>query len=90
MSYHQKLQNVIEDQLSLAAIHYLRTHYQEAIDIYKKILLDNRLVEGDTLCTEINLHSYRNDFLILWLSKGILQLSKLTCYYGDNPKRNLP
>jgi hypothetical protein len=43
MSYHQKLQNVIEDQLSLAAIHYLRTHYQEAIDIYKKILLDNRL-----------------------------------------------
>lgn len=29
-------------QLSLAAIHYLRTHYQEAIDIYKKVLLDNR------------------------------------------------
>lgn len=42
MGYHQKLQNIIEDQLSLAAIHYLRTHYQEAIDIYKKILLDNR------------------------------------------------
>ena len=34
----------MEDQLSLAAIHYLRTHYQEAIDIYKKILLDNRCV----------------------------------------------
>ena len=44
MGYHQKLQNIIEDQLSLAAIHYLRTHYQEAIDIYKKILLDNRSV----------------------------------------------
>ena len=44
MGHHQKLQNIIEDQLSLAAIHYLRTHYQEAIDIYKKILLDNRLV----------------------------------------------
>lgn len=42
MSHHQGLQNVIEDQLSLAAIHFLRTHYQEAIDIYKKILLDNR------------------------------------------------
>ena len=42
MGFHQKLQNIIEDQLSLAAIHYLRTHYQEAIDIYKKILLDNR------------------------------------------------
>ena len=42
MSHHQSLQNVIEDQLSLAAIHFLRTHYQESIDIYKKILLDNR------------------------------------------------
>ena len=33
---------MIEDQLSLASIHYLRSHYQEAIDIYKRILLDNR------------------------------------------------
>ena len=33
---------VDEDQLSLASIHYLRSHYQEAIDIYKRILLDNR------------------------------------------------
>ena len=32
----------MEDQLSLASIHYLRSHYQEAIDIYKRILLDNR------------------------------------------------
>ena len=44
MGFHQKLQNIIEDQLSLAAIHYLRTHYQEAIDIYKKVLLENRYV----------------------------------------------
>ncbi|ESO84728.1 hypothetical protein LOTGIDRAFT_221830 [Lottia gigantea] len=42
MGFHQNLQDVIEDQLSLAAIHYLRSHYQEAIDIYKRILLDNR------------------------------------------------
>jgi len=42
MSYHQNLQDVLEDQLSLASIHYLRSHYQEAIDIYKKVLLDNR------------------------------------------------
>jgi intraflagellar transport protein 56 len=44
MSQHQQLEDVLEDQLSLAAIHYLRSHYQESIDIYKKILLDNRLV----------------------------------------------
>jgi len=44
MGYHANLKDVIEDQLSLASIHYLRSHYQEAIDIYKRILLDNRLV----------------------------------------------
>ncbi|ELT97163.1 hypothetical protein CAPTEDRAFT_153891 [Capitella teleta] len=42
MGYHQNLRDQIEDQLSLASIHYLRSHYQEAIDIYKRILLDNR------------------------------------------------
>jgi len=42
VEYHKRLADVIEDQLSLASIHYLRAHYQEAIDIYKKILLDNR------------------------------------------------
>ncbi|RZF45714.1 hypothetical protein LSTR_LSTR005009 [Laodelphax striatellus] len=42
MEHHQHLQDIIQDQLSLASIHYLRSHYQEAIDIYKRILLDNR------------------------------------------------
>ena len=40
-------------QLSLAAIHYLRTHYQEAIDIYKKILLDNRCVLIFLTCSTV-------------------------------------
>lgn len=42
MEHHQQLQDILEDQLSLAAIHYLRAHYQEAIDIYKRLLLQNR------------------------------------------------
>lgn len=42
MEYHQQLHDIIEDQLSLASIHYLRAHYQEAIDIYKRILLKSR------------------------------------------------
>jgi len=42
MVYHQKLSDTKEDQLSLAAIHYLRNHYQEATDIYKRLLLENR------------------------------------------------
>jgi len=42
MKYHQKLTESKEDQLSLAAIHYLRNHYQEATDIYKQLLLQHR------------------------------------------------
>uniref|UniRef100_A0A8B9LRP1 Intraflagellar transport protein 56 n=1 Tax=Astyanax mexicanus TaxID=7994 RepID=A0A8B9LRP1_ASTMX len=37
MGFHQNLEDVTEDQLSLASIHYMRSHYQEAIDIYKHI-----------------------------------------------------
>lgn len=42
MSYHQQLTESIEDQLSLASIHYQRAHFQEATDIYKRLLLENR------------------------------------------------
>lgn len=42
MELHGVLRDVIEDQLSLAGLHYLRGQYQEAIDIYKRILLDNK------------------------------------------------
>ena len=42
MVFHQKLSDTKEDQLSLAAIHYLRSHFQEATDIYKRLLLENR------------------------------------------------
>lgn len=42
MELHGGLKDIIEDQLSLAGMHYLRSHYQEAIDIYKRILLDNK------------------------------------------------
>uniref|UniRef100_A0A061QZQ4 Tetratricopeptide repeat protein 26 n=1 Tax=Tetraselmis sp. GSL018 TaxID=582737 RepID=A0A061QZQ4_9CHLO len=42
MEYHQKLTETTEDQLTLASIHYLRSHFQEATDIYKRLLLENR------------------------------------------------
>lgn len=42
MTRHQELSDTNEDQLSLAAIHYLRSHFQEATDIYKRLLLENR------------------------------------------------
>ena len=40
MVRHQELADTQEDQLSLAAIHYLRSHFQEATDIYKRLLLE--------------------------------------------------
>jgi intraflagellar transport protein 56 len=42
MSLHQQLQDILPDQLSLASMHYMRNHYQEAIDVYKRYLLENR------------------------------------------------
>lgn len=42
LELHGSLRDVDEDQLSLASMHYLRVHYQDAIDIYKKLLLDKK------------------------------------------------
>lgn len=42
LELHKKLRDLPEDQLSLAAVHYLRAHYQEAIDIYKKLVLESK------------------------------------------------
>ncbi|KAH8389380.1 hypothetical protein KR200_002330, partial [Drosophila serrata] len=40
----EELQNSssLEQQLSLASMHYMRAHYQEAIDVYKRVLVDNK------------------------------------------------
>jgi len=42
MQHHQALTDSREDQLGLAAIQYLRSHFQEATDIYKRLLVDDR------------------------------------------------
>nr|CAG4639113.1 EOG090X04LA [Daphnia magna] len=42
LEFHRQLRDVAEDQLSLAAVHFLRAHYQEAIDIYKRLVLQNK------------------------------------------------
>jgi intraflagellar transport protein 56 len=42
MQYHAKVSESTEDQLSLAAVHYARNHFQEATDIYKKLLIEYR------------------------------------------------
>ena len=43
MVHHRALEyDVTEDQLALAAMNYLRAHYQEAADIYKNLFKKNR------------------------------------------------
>lgn len=42
MRAHGKISESVEDQLSLASIHYLRSHFQEATDIYKRLLIEYR------------------------------------------------
>jgi len=43
MKYHQELSDEsTEDQLCLASLQYMRSNYQEATDIYKKVLLGNK------------------------------------------------
>ncbi|EAY14740.1 hypothetical protein TVAG_038480 [Trichomonas vaginalis G3] len=38
---HSQLVGTLQNQLSLAAIHYMRSHFQEAIDIYQKLLMEH-------------------------------------------------
>ena len=42
MTAHRKLGTSVEDRLSVAAIHLQRSHLDDSVDIYKKILLENR------------------------------------------------
>ena len=42
VEFHKQLDNAQEDHLCLAAIHFLRGHHQEAVDLYKKMLLESR------------------------------------------------
>ena len=42
MRYHSQLGDSVEDQLSSASVHYQRGHYQEAVDIFKRLMLEDR------------------------------------------------
>ena len=42
LKYYEKISDTTPDQLSLAAIHYSRSHFQDATDIYKKEWMAHR------------------------------------------------
>ena len=60
MEHHKGLRDIAEDQLCLAAIHYLRSNYQDAIDIYKGLVLQNKDIVA--LHVYIALCYYKLDF----------------------------
>ncbi|VDD74095.1 unnamed protein product [Mesocestoides corti] len=72
LTYHNGLCDVLEDQLSLASIHCLRNHHQEAIDIYKRIMMENRdyLALNVYLCLcyyKIDYYDVANEVLEMYL-----------------------
>lgn len=70
LKHHQQLTLAIEDQLSLASMHYLRGHYQEATDIYRKLLVTNK--EYDALNVYVAMCYYKLDYFDV--SNEIVQL----------------
>lgn len=61
LEFHKQLRDVAEDQLSLAAVHYLRANYQEAIDIYKRLVLQNKDLLALHVC---NIQSFLIPFIM--------------------------
>ncbi|KAL4468715.1 hypothetical protein ABPG74_005218 [Tetrahymena malaccensis] len=76
MEYNHKLSDSTQDQLCLAAIHFLRSHHDEAIDIYKKLLLENK--EFSAINVYIALCYYKLDFYDV-------SLEILNTYLTQNP-----
>jgi len=77
----------VEDQLSLAGMHFLRGHYQEATDLYKRILLEQR--DNLALNIYVALCYYKLDYydvsleiLSLYLSRhpGLARLYLSHCF----------
>eukprot|EP00736_Rhodelphis_marinus_P004432 Rmarinus@m.5735 len=79
-SYHQKLSESTEDQLSLASVHYLRSHFQEATDTYKRLLLENR--EYTALNVYVALCYYKLDYYDV-------SLEILGVYLNNHPKSEI-
>lgn len=76
MNYHSKLTNTVEDQLCLAALHYLRNHYEEATEIYKNLLLEKR--DFHALNVYVALCYYKLDYYDV-------SLEILAVYLGIHP-----
>ena len=76
MNYHSALTNSVEDQLCMAALHYLRSHFEEATEIYKKLLIENK--DFHAINIYVALCYYKMDYYDV-------SLDILAVYLGLNP-----
>ena len=76
MNLHGRLTNTIEDQLCMAALHYLRSHFEEATEIYKKLLIENK--DFHAINIYVALCYYKMDYYDV-------SLEILAVYLGLNP-----
>lgn len=60
MKFHQKLSDSVPDRLCIAALHYLRNHFEDATEIYKRLLIDNR--DYHALNVYVGLCYYKLDY----------------------------
>ena len=60
MSLHHKLEDNVQGQLCVAAVHFLRGHYDDCIDIYKKLLLENKKLKAVNVY--LSLCYYKQDY----------------------------
>lgn len=74
LEFHKQLRDVPEDQLSLAAVHYLRANYQEAIDIYKRLVLQNKDLLALHVCKT-------NCFRELWVLSSSYRLNLFISFF---------
>lgn len=78
MAYHYKLTDSLEDQMCLAAIHYLRAYYEDALEVYKKLSLDERGKSANAANVYIGLCFYKQD-------EFELSNQSLQTYLNDHP-----
>lgn len=60
MQFHQRLGESMEDQLSLASMQFLRSHFQDATEMYKRMLIENQ--EHHALQVYMALCYYKLDY----------------------------
>jgi intraflagellar transport protein 56 len=56
-NFHRQLQDNVQDQLCLASMNYMKNQHQQALEIYKRYLLENRYIFVSYFKSKITFYS---------------------------------